>query len=546
MNQNQKSTMKKEDNEEDENKEISPVIYTLLQLLSNLTLLLRDISCMENCTELGILLNEEKTKVTNYLWRNAKIKFEQLSQMTELNEEQLCVALHCWMSKFPQWWNEAYPDQLESSDYQNVLDFERRIGSYYSPFFIKFKNLYNEIKIPIESKEMNKILCEIKESQLLDDESFKRQHIPHLFLVTRHLSASNLTNQFYNDTELQHRYPLLFHTLKWIDKLECVKLLPSIAQWMKYCHMEYSGKLTKYQIQKIFADDIIRDSCKETNLIQMWEDFVKCWNTFAGQTIETKWGNFDKPIPLEKAAIVYSIAHPDNPDLRVVAMIETLQSIHNDFLQNVHSKSNIRPNQEERKMHDNSVYNNNNDVISKSLFDITPLDVISIDENTLNAIIQSCYYPTFNYGNKKDDQQIGFQFIENEIYNQTFRGHKIDISIPLFEFADELTIKHCLETLERYHPDIKNAYFDANELESVQALFDDPQQIQHAFEILSQLVVLLSHDIHKINLNETISTWMKEMNFNQKDCDLFKEENDVRLLVKHVGALWRIFDHINY
>ncbi|ETO02983.1 hypothetical protein RFI_34426 [Reticulomyxa filosa] len=532
------STMENKEEREKEIKEVSPVICTLLQLLNFLTLLLRDVSCANGCPKLEKILKIQMDDITPYLWKSAHAKFKRLSRIIELNDEQLCVALHCWISKFPQWLNEEYPDQFEKNDFYDILDFEMRVESHYATFFNKFKHLYDDIQLPTNSNEMHKILYDMKENNNTDN-SFKKQYIPHLFLITHRLSVSKLTNQFYYDPELQNRYPLLFHTLKWIDKLGCVKLLPSIAQWIKYCYTQYSGKLTKYQAKRKYVCDVIQNSCKDNDLSQLWKAFTKYWTVFARETLETKLDPVNMPLPsdIQKCTIAYSVARPEKQYFTIVAMIEMSQAIQNVFLQ----KFKLWSNQEENKMEENDICSNK--VVSKSLFDITPLDVISIDKKTLNTIIQSYYCPTLKYGNKTAEQQIDFQSIENEIYHRAIRGrHKIDISIPMFEFADELTIEHCLEMLERCHPNVRDTNFDANEVEAVQNLLNDPHQKQHAFEILSQLVVLLSHDIQNIDLNEEICNWMKSMNFDEKDYNLFKEKNN-GLLVKHVGDLWRAFNY---
>ncbi|ETO00563.1 hypothetical protein RFI_36877, partial [Reticulomyxa filosa] len=131
------------------------------------------------------------------------------------------------------------------------------------------------------------------------------------------MSSEELLFKFYNNTELTNKYPLLFNILKVIEKLERVKYLSSIGQWMKYCYMEYSGRLTYRECQNTTINTII-SNCHDKKAIQEWQGFKQCWNMFANERINTgsteitipKLSNHDKEMRFN-----YCTAHTNTPGL---------------------------------------------------------------------------------------------------------------------------------------------------------------------------------------------------------------------------------------
>ncbi|ETN99143.1 hypothetical protein RFI_38339 [Reticulomyxa filosa] len=282
-------------NENKENTTMSPLICTLLQLLYRLTLLLRDI--------------DKSKESIFYLWKKAKGKFLLLSKMTEMNEEQLCMALHEWLCEFPQWFNKTYPNELNKVDLQSINQFESKIEEQYSQFFKHYKASHFSQKIQSIS---NMLDCETKEE---------------------HTSSDRFMSQI--KPELASAYPLLFNMLKSIDDLECVKCLPAIGQWMKHCHMQFSGKLTQYQHKEKTVSSVI-DNCNNTKLKKHWNQFIKGWNRLNGR--ELNIGSDTVIIPtLSQDPGCVSLNHctsrKDIPGRYTVAMIEILQDSNNNFLQ---------------------------------------------------------------------------------------------------------------------------------------------------------------------------------------------------------------------
>ncbi|ETO02387.1 hypothetical protein RFI_35050 [Reticulomyxa filosa] len=245
------------DEDEKQNEEVSPMIYTLLQFLSHLTILLRDIS-----------ISRERA---SDIRKETKHRFLLLSKMTEMKEEILCMALHDLLCEFPQWFNKTYPNELDQIDSQIVDKFERKIEQNYSQFFIDFKK---SIFIRRNSVSTSEIDQKIKEKKIMANSS-----IPQLFLVARIVSSENLLYKFYNNPELPKQYPLLFHTLKSIDDLEYVKCLTGIGQWTKHCHLQFSGILTKKECETKTITSIINDG-NNTKYKIFWQQLVKCWNSY--------------------------------------------------------------------------------------------------------------------------------------------------------------------------------------------------------------------------------------------------------------------------
>ncbi|ETO05782.1 hypothetical protein RFI_31613 [Reticulomyxa filosa] len=119
--------------DETQNEEISPVICTLLQLLSHLTMLLGDIGTSE-------------VRVPS-LWKKIKGIFLLLSKITKMKEGPLCRALHDWFCELPQWFNKVYINELDKVDSQSIEKFERDIEKNYSQFFNKAKKSSSMQKI---------------------------------------------------------------------------------------------------------------------------------------------------------------------------------------------------------------------------------------------------------------------------------------------------------------------------------------------------------------------------------------------------------------
>ncbi|ETO03103.1 hypothetical protein RFI_34308, partial [Reticulomyxa filosa] len=192
-------------------------------------------------------------------------------------------------------------------------------------------------------------------------------------------------------------------------------------------------------------------------------------------------------------------------------------------------------------------YDNNSTsiVISKSLFDITNQDIICIDKEKIDDIIRSWYCPTLKYKQNYRDEWIDFKSIENEIYDCAIFGrHEINISVAVFEYANELTIQNILDNLDRCYPSFKKCTFNSNELEFVQSFFDDPHQAQHVLEITYQIIVMMDRNISDLNMDEHLSKWMKRMQFDIEDWELFEKKNDVILLMNHVGELWHTLNSL--
>ncbi|ETO05781.1 hypothetical protein RFI_31612 [Reticulomyxa filosa] len=121
----------------------------------------------------------------------------------------------------------------------------------------------------------------------------------------------------------------------------------------------------------------------------------------------------------------------------------------------------------------------------------------------VNKIITTWHCPTLECEHEYDDdnsEKFDFQSIEDEIYNRAILDrHIIDISIPMFQYANELTVENHLKYLENHYPDIKNHASTSDEWESIQTIFSDPQDKQDAIQTLCQVIVLLSR-ADKINL----------------------------------------------
>ncbi|ETO03049.1 hypothetical protein RFI_34361, partial [Reticulomyxa filosa] len=287
---------------------VSPLICTLLQLLSCLTLLLKDIDKSE-----GWIF---------CLWKEAKEKFLLLSKMTEMNEEQLCMALHEWLCEFPRWFNKMYPNELNKVDLQSINQFENKMEEQYSKFFKHYKASHFSQKIQSTSNILD---YETKEEHTSSDHSMSQ-----MFLEIRLVSFTDLLYKFYNKPELAKAYPLLFGLLKSIGDIEYVKCLSGIGQWMKHCHMQFSGKLTQKQHNEMTVSSVI-NNCNDIRIRACWDQFIEGWNRLTSQTTATI------PVLSTNSKLDYCTVRKDTPGRYTVAMIEILQDINNNFLQSVRS-----------------------------------------------------------------------------------------------------------------------------------------------------------------------------------------------------------------
>ncbi|ETO19939.1 hypothetical protein RFI_17282, partial [Reticulomyxa filosa] len=349
--------------------------------------------------------------------------------------------------------------------------------------------------------------------------------------------------KFYNNPELPKQYPLLFHTLKSINNLEYVKYLTGIGQWTKHCHLQFSGIFTKKECKTKTITSIINDGNNAKYKI-FWQQLVKCWNRFNDHTPGvSQLSQNPKDVHLD-----YCVLQTSTPGRLIVNIIEILQKINNNFLQSVHSYCRKAPMRKEQRTKNDSTtetknaVSSNQTIVSKSLFEISNRDIVCVSNTMVNKIINTWHCPTLEYGHNYDDdsnERIDLQSIEDEIYNKAILGrHIIDLTIPMFQYADELTTESYLKSLENRYPDLKNHSSTSNEWESIQSIFSDPQDKQDAVQILCQVIVLLNR-ADKINLTESLCNWMKTMNFDQWQYELFKERAGVKMLVKHVSELWR-------
>ncbi|ETO02025.1 hypothetical protein RFI_35411, partial [Reticulomyxa filosa] len=392
--------------------DMSPVICGLLQLLSSLTMLLRDVSELKGCPIL-IKLLQSSDNITELLWRRAKEKCMLLCKMTGLNEEQLSMALHRWLCEFGQWYNQTSPKTLQVVTPTIIHNFEKMFEKEYISYFNKPEILESVL---VYDSEISHIIREKKEEMVFQNDS--EFLIRNLFLVTRRMSSEELLFRLCDNIELANKYPLLFNTLKIIDKLERVKYLSSIGQWMKYCYMEYSGRLTYRECQNTTMNTII-SNCNDKKAITKWQRFKQCWNMFVNERINI--GSAEIKIP--------KLSDNDKEvRLFIVAIIEMLQDIHNNLLKNIGSyrrkspsfpSSDIEEKKQEEK--DEQKYDDNPTaiVISKSLFDITNQDVVYVDKEEVDGIIRSWYCPTLEYGQNYRDEWVDFESIENEIYDRS-------------------------------------------------------------------------------------------------------------------------------
>ncbi|ETN98243.1 hypothetical protein RFI_39267, partial [Reticulomyxa filosa] len=156
-----------------------------------------------------IKLLQRSNNITEILWRRAKQQFITLCKMTELNEEQLSMALHHWFCEFGRWYNQTGPETLQVVTPNIINDFEKKIENEYISYFSKPEILKATLDY---DSEISHIIDEKREEKvsLNDNES----SIHNLFLVTRRMSSEELLFKFYNNTELTNKYPLLFNILK--------------------------------------------------------------------------------------------------------------------------------------------------------------------------------------------------------------------------------------------------------------------------------------------------------------------------------------------
>ncbi|ETO01346.1 hypothetical protein RFI_36093, partial [Reticulomyxa filosa] len=381
--------------------DVSPVICELLQLLNFLTLLLRAVSEPETLDKLP-----QYPKYSNAaLWKLAQQKFMSLCKMAELNEEQLSMALHRWFCEFGRWYNQTGPETVQVVIPSVIHNFEKMLENEYISFFNTPEILESTF---VYDSEISHIIHEKKEEKISPNESFIRN----LFLVTRQMSSEELLFKLYNNLKLANKYPLLFNTLKIYNKLKCVKYLSSIGQWMKYCYMEYSGRLTHRECQNTTMNIII-SNCRDMKAIQEWQKFKQCWNMFVDERVTV--GSTEIKIP-----------KLSNDDKEV--------NIQNNLLKSIGSykrKSSSSNNENKQEEKGEQKYGNNSTsiIFSKSLFNISNQDIICIDKETIDDIIRSWYCPTLEYGQDYRKEWIDFESIENEIYDRAIFGRReINIS----------------------------------------------------------------------------------------------------------------------
>ncbi|ETO00640.1 hypothetical protein RFI_36800, partial [Reticulomyxa filosa] len=217
----------------------------------------------------------------------------------------------------------------------------------YSQFFKHYKASHFSQKIQSTSNILD---YETKEEQTSSD-----RFISQMFLEIRLVSSTDLLYKFYNKPELVSAYPLLFNLLKSIDDIEYVKCLSGIGQWMKHCYMQFSGKLTQKQHNETTVSSVINDR-NNTKLKKHWNQFVKGWNRFSDRKLNIESTAMTVPTLSQNPTYVFldhCTSRTDMPGRYIVAIVEMLQDINNNFLQSVHSHRRRSIKDEEKKTENN-------------------------------------------------------------------------------------------------------------------------------------------------------------------------------------------------
>ncbi|ETO35632.1 ring finger protein [Reticulomyxa filosa] len=575
---------------------------TLLRLLIHLPLLIRDASTVNGCPKIQRLVKKGNQKTTTEFLRNqAKGNFLLLGKLVQLNEEQLCIALHDLLVDFGKSFNEWYPQGLTDISLSATYELERKVDIKYGAFFGN-KTRLNELrnKSSIEEKKCNVkdfelILSEIQEQESVLNESYRANYLPHLFLCTRRLLMTDLLEKFTNDKSLQSKYPLLYQILFPNDGLWLLKYLPNIGAWMKYIYLRYFRQISEAQCKQITITEVL-SNCGEGEYQKMWSDFKTCWNRLARTKVENECKTFvvpeldnDKQIGVE-----FCMARDSDNGLIILKIIGLLQKINNKFLENCrHYRERSRfewdeDNKDGSEEKKESFFENIVDeraeeklniappvssdkqknvkediwaVNGISLFELTPKDVVCLDEAKVNEIIRQWSLPVVTLGdiNKRTEHSLDFQSIEHELYNRFVRGRQIlEIAVSNFQFSNELRIENCLETIAMNNPQISKERLDPRLWDTFISSFESPVQKQRTLEILSDVIVFLHQNIKKIDplsrfmsvhcvcitpLNQRLAHLMEKLSFDQSDCAFFdvrtKEVNDHGLCVKHIFVLWK-------
>ncbi|ETO21436.1 hypothetical protein RFI_15769 [Reticulomyxa filosa] len=521
-------------------RKIDEVVCTLLRLLIHLPLLIRNGSCAKNCPELAKLLNkQEKTEMTEFLWKQAKGNLKLLMKVTNLNEEEICFGLHSLLDDLPATFNQWYPQGFEKIDdangiYQMETKFNMKYGSYFANK-LTFLRLRNKSVIDVkknQEQERRDLFSEIEETKQLE-ESYKQEFLPHLFLVTKQVQIEDLIQRFRNDHSLGLKCPLLGSILLAnTDLLWNVRYLVDIGAWMRYLYVHYFGKISQaafqqHSIEKIFQDLEKKKKDPSNKWVtpsqieiyrQSWNNFKQCWNNLAQKRIQNECQSFilpslgDKPISPELC-----VARDSGDGLMIVKIIELLQSVNNEFLEKVLTKQKAidQPgdHKDDEQKYPNEQEHNPNALlpsssssasfaVNKSLFDISDKDIIAIDKDKVMEIIRLWSVPVLEYGcvNGNIDEYLDLEAIENEIFNQFVSNRRIlAISTPFFQFSNELGIENSLALIEANNPELKIDLLDDDLWNTFLASTRSPMEGQKALELLSQTISFLHQCVKRID-----------------------------------------------
>ncbi|ETN97158.1 hypothetical protein RFI_40374, partial [Reticulomyxa filosa] len=142
-----------------------------------------------------------------------------------------------------------------------------------------------------------------------------------------------------------------------------------------------------------------------------------------------------------------------------------------------------------------------------------------------------------------------FASIENDIYHTFVHGRGLlALDIPLFQYRNELDIRHCIATIETQFQEIRTSQikslWEHTHLSTISSM-----QKQKALEALNNAIVFLFNDLDQLHLDTPLTDLFQQLQFEKKDQSLFfirshAKSDCTTLCIKHIGALWRVLNNL--
>ncbi|KAF0550869.1 e3 ubiquitin-protein ligase [Gigaspora margarita] len=148
----------------------------------------------------------------------------------------------------------------------------------------------------------------------------------------------NSFHAYYNRglPQYQIKYPFLAVFFKYFERLEIIKNLWQIVQFVKILHSRLSYRITRKDAEKMTFDEFINMEANRTDLYKMFQKFEDSWNSVIDKVDRYICHELnEKPVMNRSMPIIMGLIEAKDPSFYLCAILEYLIDMQNNFLRDV-------------------------------------------------------------------------------------------------------------------------------------------------------------------------------------------------------------------